>query len=30
MIPSAEGVSLGVKAFPTYVAIGADGTMFDS
>jgi molecular chaperone DnaK len=27
MIPSAEGISLGGKAFPSYVAIGADGTM---
>jgi molecular chaperone DnaK len=27
MIPSAEGVSLGGKAFPSYVAIGADGQM---
>lgn len=27
MIPSAEGVSLGGKAFPSYVAIAADGTM---
>jgi len=27
MIPSAEGVSLGGKAFPSYVAITADGTM---
>jgi molecular chaperone DnaK len=27
MIPSAEGVSLGGKAFPSYVAIMADGTM---
>jgi molecular chaperone DnaK len=27
MIPSAEGVSLGGKAFPSYVAIVADGTM---
>jgi molecular chaperone DnaK len=27
LIPSAEGVSLGGKAFPSYVAIGADGTM---
>ena len=25
MIPSAEGVSLGGKAFPSYVAITADG-----
>jgi molecular chaperone DnaK len=27
LIPSAEGVSLGGKAFPSYVAITADGTM---
>jgi len=27
LIPSAEGVSLGGKAFPSYVAIAADGTM---
>jgi molecular chaperone DnaK len=27
MIPSAEGVSLGGKAFPSYVALTADGTM---
>jgi len=27
MIPSAEGVSLGGKAFPSYVAIAADGSM---
>ncbi len=27
MIPSAEGVSLGGKAFPSYVAIAPDGTM---
>ncbi|UCH47030.1 MAG: molecular chaperone DnaK [Betaproteobacteria bacterium] len=27
MIPSAEGISLGGKAFPSYVAITADGTM---
>jgi molecular chaperone DnaK len=27
LIPSAEGVSLGGKAFPSYVAIMADGTM---
>ncbi len=27
MIPSSEGVSLGGKAFPSYVAIAADGTM---
>src|SRR3990170_2732492 len=27
MIPSAEGVSLGGKAFPSYVAIAADGAM---
>jgi molecular chaperone DnaK len=27
LIPSAEGVSLGGKAFPSYVAIGADGQM---
>jgi molecular chaperone DnaK len=27
MIPSAEGVSLGGKAFPSYVAIAADGQM---
>lgn len=27
LIPSAEGVSLGGKAFPGYVAIAADGTM---
>ena len=27
LIPSAEGISLGGKAFPSYVAFGADGTM---
>ena len=27
LIPSAEGVSLGGKAFPSFVAIAADGTM---
>jgi molecular chaperone DnaK len=27
IIPSAEGISLGGKAFPSFVAIGADGTM---
>ena len=27
LIPSAEGFSLGGKAFPSYVAIAADGTM---
>ncbi len=27
MIPSADGVSLGGKAFPSYIAIAADGTM---
>lgn len=27
LIPSAEGISLGGKAFPSYVAIGADGVM---
>lgn len=27
IIPSAEGVSLGGKAFPSYVAIAADGQM---
>ena len=27
LIPSAEGVSLGGKAFPSYVALTADGTM---
>ena len=27
LIPSAEGVSLGGKAFPSYVAIAADGTL---
>jgi molecular chaperone DnaK len=27
LIPSAEGVSLGGKAFPSYIAIAADGTM---
>ncbi|MDX1810708.1 MAG: molecular chaperone DnaK [Gammaproteobacteria bacterium] len=27
IIPSSEGVSLGGKAFPSYVAIGADGQM---
>ena len=27
VIPSAEGVSLGGKAFPSYVAIAADGQM---
>jgi len=27
LIPSAEGVSLGGKAFPSYVAIAADGTV---
>ncbi|MGE3536840.1 MAG: Hsp70 family protein [Candidatus Tectimicrobiota bacterium] len=27
MIPSAEGVSLGGKAFPSYVALMADGQM---
>ncbi|TAK43270.1 MAG: molecular chaperone DnaK [Betaproteobacteria bacterium] len=27
LIPSAEGISLGGKAFPSYVAFGADGTL---
>lgn len=27
IIPSAEGISLGGKAFPSYVALGADGQM---
>jgi molecular chaperone DnaK len=27
LIPSTEGISLGGKAFPSYVAIGADGVM---
>lgn len=27
LIPSSEGISLGGKAFPSYVAIAADGTM---
>ena len=27
IIPSAEGVSLGGKAFPSYVAVAADGQM---
>jgi molecular chaperone DnaK len=27
LIPSAEGVSLGGKAFPSYVALGADGAL---
>jgi len=27
IIPSAEGISLGGKAFPSYVAITADGQM---
>ncbi len=27
MIPSAEGITLGGKAFPSYVAVTADGQM---
>jgi molecular chaperone DnaK len=27
LIPSAEGVTLGGKAFPSYVALGADGAL---